>query len=155
MIKSPSEQSSHKAVTGFCKNHGWKNLGKEMKYGLFLLFSLVFDMKKIEKANSQEVLKYEILEERWWKKRQNIIPALPDIHFLDTVLALGSFQHCVGKDSLNYGIYSLTTLKKLMRDLVIYFQTSVQSDSIKIPERLIWQLWLYLTCTLLCNYCLL
>lgn len=99
-------------------------------------------MKKLEKENSQEVLKYKILEKGI--RRQNIITAFLDIHFLDVVLVLGSFQHHAEKDSLNDGIYTSTTLEKLMSDLVIYFQTSVQADGIKIPERLIWQLCLYL-----------
>lgn len=114
-----------------------------MQDGVLGFFSLVFEMKKLEKANSQEARKYKILEKDIRRKRrQNIITAFLDIHFLDIVLVLGSFQHHAGKDSLNDGIYSSTTLKKLMSDLVIYFQTSVQAEGIKIPERLIWQLCL-------------
>lgn len=35
--------------------------------------------------------------------------AFLDIHFLDTMLVLGSFQHPSGKDSLYDGIYFSTT----------------------------------------------
>lgn len=131
-------------MMGVCKS--WmEEFRKVNEQGFFWsLFSLVFDMKKLGKANSQEVPKYRILEERWWNKRQNIITAFLDTHFFEIVLVLQSFQHCVWKDSLYDGIYFSTPLKKLLSDLVIYFQSSVPAEGIKIPERLIWQLCLYL-----------
>jgi len=84
------------------------------------------------------------------EKRWNInITVFLDIRLLDALLVLGSFQCCAGEDSRYDGIYFQTAFKKLMSDLVTYFQTSVEADDIKIPEKLIWELCLYPMCSTL------